>query len=395
MMAKTTIRQVEGEEAVDIFHWLHHYAFQPTLPYPEKEKTTKRFEQRIGVTYLALFGDNEPVATVASTPLIQNVRGGIFNAGGVFDVITHPNHRRKGYSRELMVEIYSADKEQGRPFTCLYPFRESFYERMGHVSFPQPIEAKFKASALAPLLQKDIPGEVEMMLIGEGFDSYRQYLVEIQKRTHGVAFFEHKDSSGADQNTSWIVLAKVDDEVVGVMIYKMKGDGPVGFDFKPTRFFYHTMEGRYLLLQWIANHIDHAGMVEMLLPPYEHPNTWLSDLEVKTKPFWLPAMGRVLNVSEISGMLIGKGSFTAKINDPMCPWNEGVWTFDSTDGKLQVTEGKNADCELNIQGLSALVYGTNDPASFSIRGWGDPTAKTQAVMREMFPAAMPYLLEYF
>ena len=113
-MAKTTIRQVEGEEAVDIFHWLHHYAFQPTLPFPEKEKTSKRFEQRKGVTYLVLFEDNEPVATVASTPLIQNVRGGIYKAGGVFDVTTHPNHRRKGYVRELMAEIFAVDKEDGR-----------------------------------------------------------------------------------------------------------------------------------------------------------------------------------------------------------------------------------------------------------------------------------------
>ena len=106
-------------------------------------------------------------------------------------------------------------------------------------------------------------------------------------------------------------------------------------------------------------------------------------------------MGRVLNLPEISGMQVGDGNFSAKITDPMCPWNEGVWTFESVDGKLEVTEGKNADCELNIQGLSALVYGTIDPTSFSIRGWGDPSLKAQAVMREMFRLETPYLLQYF
>jgi predicted acetyltransferase len=179
------------------------------------------------------------------------------------------------------------------------------------------------------------------------------------------------------------------------MIYTLSGRGPIGFDLTARRFFYTTIQGRYLLLDWIAKHTDHAGEVQLWLPPHEQPNTWFSDMAVKIEPAWLPGMGRVLNVAEIGGMQVGTGKFSAQISDPMCPWNEGVWAFEGKDGVLQVQQGGKADCHLNIQGLSSLVYGTNDPASYIYRGWGDPNPEIQMVMREMFSPMKPYLLEMF
>lgn len=394
-MPEITIRQVEGDECVDIFHWFHHYAFNPTLPYPDKEETAKRFTEREDVIYLVLFEDEEPVSTIASTPLIQNVRSGMYEAGGVFDVVTHPKARRKGYARRLLTELFTLIKDAGQPLSCLYPFRESFYERMGYVSFPQPIKVKFNASRLAPLLKADIPGEVEIMLIGEGYLIYRDYLAKFQKHIHAAAYFKHVEPSLLERATSWLAVAKVNGEIVGIMVYTLKGDGPVGFDFRALRFYPYTVQGRYLLLNWIARHIDHAGEVELWLPPGEQPNTWLSDMEVKTEPAWLPGMGRVIDVANIGGMQVGTGHISFELSDPFCPWNAGVWTFEGTDGVLHVEKRKKADCQLDVRGLSALIYGTNDPASFSVRGWGTPSPSVQATMREMFPLKNAYLLEYF
>jgi predicted acetyltransferase len=392
---KITIRQVEGDERVDIFHFLHNYAFRPSPPLPDKEETAKTMAGHKGVTYLALFEDNNPVACIANTPLIHNVRGKIAEMGGVFDVITHPNARRKGYSYQLLKDLFVKMKELGKPFTCLYPFRESFYERVGYVSFPQPLMARFQAGTLAPLLKADIGGEVQMMLIGEGYQTYRDYLVEFQKHVHGVAYFKHPEPGMKARATSWLAVAKAGGEVVGLMIYTLKGGGPVGFDLAARRFFYHTNQGRYLLLDWIAKHTDHVGEVELWFPPHEQPNTWFSDMTVRIEAAWLPGMGRVLDVGAIGGMQVGPGQFSAQISDPMCPWNEGVWTFEGQDGLLQVHQGKKPDCHLNIHGLSALAYGTNDPASFAYRGWGDPNPEIQAVMRKMFPRMNPFLLEIF
>ncbi len=64
-------------------------------------------------------------------------------------------------------------------------------------------------------------------------------------------------------------------------------------------------------------------------------------------------------------------------------------------GSLKISPGKLAECDLDIRAVSALVYGTNDPEEFSIRGWGQPALEVQATMRRMFPLQLAYLGEIF
>ena len=106
-------------------------------------------------------------------------------------------------------------------------------------------------------------------------------------------------------------------------------------------------------------------------------------------------MGRVLDVAGIGGMHTGPGRFSARILDPLCPWNEGVWQFETAGGELHVSPGGRAGCDLTIQGLSALVYGTHDPNDLPLRGWGNPTAELQAELRALFPPRVPYVHEVF
>ena len=234
-----------------------------------------------------------------------------------------------------------------------------------------------------------------MTLIGDGFDIYRDYLKRHQANVHGMAIFEHGDRDRAQRNTSWLAMAKVDGEIVGVMLYDLKGEMPTKFKLRAMRFYYHTSQGKYLLLSWIAHHIDQADQVEIWLPPNAQPETWLSDLRVQMEPVFFPPMGRVLDVANIGGMVTGEGGFSARISDPICPWNEGVWRFETVDSKLTVSAGEVEDCKLDIRGLSALVYGTHDPGDFPILGWGEPGADEQGIMREMFARKVPYLHELF
>lgn len=62
---------------------------------------------------------------------------------------------------------------------------------------------------------------------------------------------------------------------------------------------------------------------------------------------------------------------------------------------LHVSPTDEADCALSIHALAALVYGSNDPDSFAIRGWGSPSPPVQETMRAMFPPMTPYLHEFF
>jgi hypothetical protein len=141
--------------------------------------------------------------------------------------------------------------------------------------------------------------------------------------------------------------------------------------------------------------VDQADRVEIWLPADEHPDLWLPDIQVKIESAIRAAMSRVLNVEKIGGMKVGEGGFSAQVIDPLCPWNEGTWGFESSEGKLKVEKTSKAECQLTVQGLTAFIAGTHDPQDFPLRGWGNPEPVLQSTMRKMFPRLSPFMHENF
>ena len=309
---------------------------------------------------------------------------------------THPKARRKGYGRKLLRFAYEQAKSDGAVLSALWPFRESFYERLGYVTFPQCRHAVFNPSALHPLLKMELGGEAELSPMADVYDVYLDFTRKMQSRIHGMGLFEDPQEEAVQP--SWLLQAKVDGELVGILKYTMTDEDAKpfsNFTLQAPLFYYTSAQGKYLLLEWIARHIDQAGKARVLLPAYEQPNTWLSDINPKVEAEWVAAMGRVLDVPGLSGMEVGPGSFTAAISDPDCPWNNGIWKFEGDSGKLNVSPAQTEECHLTIQGLSALAYGVNDPEDFAFRGWGSPSPKVVATMQTMFPPRLPHLHQHY
>jgi predicted acetyltransferase len=218
----------------------------------------------------------------------------------------------------------------------------------------------------------------------------------MQQHTHGMATFAEPDKHSAQRNRFWMAVAKVNGQVAGMMLYDLRGEKETEFNLRARRFYYRHSQGRYLLLQWIARHIDQANRVEVWLPPFELPETWLADMDVTVETAYFTPMGRVVDVAQIGGLHTQPGSFCARITDPICPWNEGLWRFETVGEALQISPAQGtADCTLSIQALTALVYGTHDPGDFAFRGWGAPSPRVQQMMRAMFPRLLPHLHEIF
>jgi predicted acetyltransferase len=390
-----TTRQLEGDKLLETLYALNSYSLHPSPPFQNKEEWTEIVQARQGKTCFAVFEGEVPVSVVVSTPQTQNMRGKLFPASGVWGVSTAPSARRKGYCRQAMARLFSADRESGKAFSNLYPFRESFYERMGYIPFPLTKIARMTTQSLAPLLKMDLDGELKLQYIGEAYDTYREYLAEMRQHRHGMAFFDDGDRGRANQNKLWTIMAKFDGKIEGIMLYCILGEEVTKYNFAAYRFYYQTSQARYLMLSWIARHIDQADRAEIWLSDDEYPETWLADLQVKVESAIRPAMSRVLDVERIDGMSVGDGSFSAKMIDPLCPWNEGGWRFESRDGKLKVSETAKTDCELTIQGLTALISGTHDPQDIPLRQWGNPDNALQATLRKMFPKMSPFMHESF
>jgi predicted acetyltransferase len=390
-----TTRHLQGEEMLEALYALNQYSLHSSPPFQNKDEWMNIVRGRKGVTCHAVFEDDVPVSITVSTAMTQNMRGKLYPASGVWGVSTHPSVRRKGYCKQAMASLLSGERDSGKAFTNLYPFRESFYERLGYVSFPLIRIAKFAPASLSPLLKMETGGEIDLKLIGDAYDTYREYLAEMREHTHGMGFFDFGDRSSADRNPFWAALARFDGNIEGLMLYRIMGEEVTKYNFLAFRFYYRTSRARYLMLNWIARHVDQADRVEIWLPADEHPDLWLADIQVKTESVARAAMSRVLDIEKISGMNVGEGSFSVQVIDPLCPWNGGAWQFESSGGILQVLKTIESECQLTIQGLTALIAGTHDPQDFPLRGWGDPKPALQTRMRTMFPKANPFMHENF
>jgi len=391
-----TIKRITAEEGGEVAYKLATYAFMHTPPLPNKEEFTKRGSARRGVDYFAAYEDSQPVAMAGHHDMTQNVRGKIYPTSGLFMVATDPSARRKGLARKVIQKLLSDMRDEGFMFSALYPFRESFYERLGYVPYPRPRFVHFTPSAVEPLLKKDLGGQVECCLNSENgkWEEYFDFCHKLQSGLHGMTVFDNTTPIFKEINERWLALAKVDGETVGAMVYSFEGEIITQFILRAWNFYYTTPQGLYLLLEWIARHLNQASQVELWLAPDDYPDTWYTDFDYTNGSMTKPPMGRVLDVARIGGMQVGPGKFTAQIVDPYCPWNEGTWIFESC-GELAVKPGSQPDCKLTIQGLSALVYGVNDPAELAYRGWGELPAQIQSVMRSMFPRKVPYIHERF
>jgi predicted acetyltransferase len=390
-----TIRPLQGEAMLETLYNLNQYSLHPTPPFQDREEWNAQVRNRRGVTCHALYQDDDPVSIACSTAMTQNLRGQLYPASGVWGVSTLPAVRRQGYCRQNIASLLAVERDSGKVFSNLYPFRESFYQSLGYVAFPLAKIVQFAPPCLAPLLDLETGGHLELQLIGPGFQVYRDYLAAMRLRTHGMAFFDYGDQSVADRNLLYLAQARFSGELEGLMLYRLTGEEPTKFKFMAVRFYYQTSRARYLFLNWIARHIDQADRAELWLSPAEFPETWLADFQLKLEGAARPAMTRVLDVEKIGGMQVGEGAFTARVLDPLCPWNEDYWKFSAHGGQLQVERAPAADTHLTIQGLSALVAGTIDPADLPLRGWGDPSPTIQSAQRSLFPRRIPYMHEIF
>jgi predicted acetyltransferase len=397
-VAEIEIRQVAGEAMLDALHPLTNYAFHSTPPLPEREGWDEQMRHRQGITCFAAFDGEMPVACAQSTAMTQNVRGAILGMGAVWGVVTHPSVRRRGLCRQLLTRLLEAMRASGESMSGLYPFRESFYERFGWITFPQLRKAIFSPLALAPLLGQEFEGHVELALIGDALDDYRAVVEQVQRSTHGMALVRDVLPAAAWEDRAWVAVARVAGAPVGALVYKLQGERVADFTMQVWRFCSVSSQARYLLLQWIAQHIDQASSVELTLAPHDRPEAWLADLKPRVETTHVAPMGRVVDLAGLSGMAVGSGSVTVRVRDALCPWNEGVWRFEGRDGRLAVTplhESSAVDGEVAIQAVSAMVYGTHDPADYPFRGWAPASTGLLSSIASLFPRKLPHMHETF
>lgn len=389
------IRIVDPEEFSTFT--VNHYAFGATPSEPSVDERRKWLRYTAKTTPVAAFVDGKPVATATFPAMTQNVRGKVLPMTGVGGVASLPEGRRQGYVRQVMTFGFGLMHQGGIPVSALYPFRESFYERLGYAGFPTPRYATLKPADLGPLVRMAKPGVVEQVPMSDGFEAWRSFLERLQPAIHGLSLQDVSRSVRLkDDNAAWVAIVREAETITGAMTFRITG---YTRELRADSFYATTSAARYQLLDWIGRHVDQVKTAHIKLGPQEFPELWFRDLAAQSSTVddhaWPAPMARVISVAGLGGVAAGDARLSLTLTDEFCPWNEGVWTLSGDGGRLAVAPGGDPVCTLTIQGLSALVYCGHDPADFVYRGWGDPDASAQKALRALFPLAFPVLHEQF
>jgi hypothetical protein len=395
--APASIRVVDPEEFITLT--VNTYAFGATPSKPDIEKRREGLKYATHTTALGVFEGTEALATCSLLSMTENIRGAVLGMGGLGGVASLPQGRRRGHVRNMLAYSFELMHERGMPVSALYPFRDSFYERLGYAQFPQNRFATIKPENLAPLLRESLPGEVTQQQIGACFDDWWAFQEQLRNERHGFSLMNRSRALQLrDEDKDWVTLVREEGVVTGAMTFRITGYTQ---DLVASSFQYTTQAARYQLLAWVARHVDQVKRAIIELGPAEYPETWYRDIYAESSTEnadwgWPSPMGRIISLEALDGLpTTGTGQVSFTLVDDHCPWNAGDWTLTGEGGTLRITRGGSPTFHLTIQGLSALLWTGEDPASFPFRHWGDPDSTASAILKALFPAAHPEINEKF
>jgi predicted N-acetyltransferase YhbS len=392
------IRRISADERLTLSRPLQAYAFDQSPQAPgDVEKFREQLPYSEGHLTLVAEEDAEALACVSAIPMRQNVRGTVYPMAGIGGVATHPLARRQGHVRALMTELLGQVRDGGHVVSALYPFRPSFYQRFGYIGLPQTRTVTFAPADLGALLTAELPGDVAVERIKDGYDTHQALVERLLADRHGfVVFPAYRAVRLRDADERWLVTARVDGEVVGAVTYRTSGyAGELAADDLLAT----SPLGRALLLGFFARHVDQVVKVVATVAPDEMPELWATDLATVTEvraefPHHAP-MARVLSLDALAGVTVGPGRVAVEVVDD--PFIAGRYTLDGSGGALAVERGPASVpvATLTAAGLSGLVYGVLDPDDIVVRGLGSVPRDAADQLRTMWPRSVPYLADHF
>ncbi|MFX1563326.1 MAG: enhanced intracellular survival protein Eis [Promethearchaeota archaeon] len=358
----------------------------------DEELTTIMPEETLG-----LFDDGKLVSTIELLSLQQSIRGIVKNMGGIANVATYPEARRKGYVDELMRAVFSKMKKQDIPVSMLAPFKESFYRRFGYIKANTHMNVKAPLTALRTSLNDEISGEwkVERVRAVEAKEPFLEFIMDFApSRIHGIVF----DPKISDEvwkrrnKDAVIIFVKNKDTIEAMARYRTKNYiwGAEPSHLVVHEMYWRTLAARNILFTFLAKHTDQFEHIIMQLPFGINFQHWFTDSMNKFEiSMYLPWMVRVIDVKNAIMDIPSSGTaeISIQVSDPYCKWNNDLFTIQSKDGRLKVHKGSgNPDAKMTIEGISALVYGTLSVEELEFKGWLELSdTKTGIKLQQWFP----------
>ncbi len=306
---------------------------------------------------------------------------------GLSTVAISAAHRRRGLAAKLTTSAMRESRKRGDLVTSLYPFRDSFYRKLGY-----GMAGEVQQFLIAPREFPDHPGRSRVSL--HELPDGQPLLKHVYDRWAPTQTAQFRRSDRAWERV-WeaggrhaAVYTDAKGEPAGYLVFSYAGMRDAG---RPTldveEIAWLDREARLGLYGWISSLSDQWSQVIYRAHPEEafpehvstlrRPGEWMARWH-----FWFPAavtmygpMFRLLDVDAAwSARRVHPGpamSVAIEVGDAQIPENDGPRILRMADGRVTVTPDRgDADLRMTIgiEALSRIYVGAISPSTAVLAG---------------------------
>jgi predicted acetyltransferase len=316
--------------------------------------------------------------------LRQWIAGAALPVMGMATVTIAPTHRRRGLAGELVASGLAAARARGEVASALYPFRASFYRKLGYgmageaVQFQLPTESFPVADERARVEMVESPGG-----LGELRDLYRRWAVtQTGQMVRAERVWDHLLAS---PDRAVALYRGADGAAEGYALVVYRTDLPIQARFlEVDEIAWLTPGARRGLLGWLGTLGDQWRQVVVRALPAHRLEDTLHEprLPRGSEPgwgLWFPSatllrgpMFRLLDLPAAWSMrAVSPGialTMALDVQDAQLADNAGPWRIRLEGGRARAERGEpdagaELTLELDIETLSRLFIGALSPSA--------------------------------
>lgn len=349
-----------------------------------------------------LFVDGELVSVCSLYPFETRLHGEWQALGGIGGVATPPQHRSKGYARELLTGALTELAERGMAYSALWPVSYPYYRTLGWELAHLETNYEFPPEALQGIATTS-KGSFDRIHPSE-YDRIASVYKEIADDLtlafdRSPDWWQQRVLAGA---WTYCWTPSNGDSPDGYVVYTVETTSDERTVIEIDELIHRTETARQQLLQFIYKHASQADHILWTCAQESRLLSTVTDPDQIDCSIDPGAMIRIVNVEAALKTLTPPSNdatcqLTIQVADPLIDSNNDVFVLSVGEAAVtgQRSSSTDPDVEINIETLSQLFIGTITVDDFL----ADSETTLEKSQKEALAAVVPsqpvYVTDFF
>jgi predicted acetyltransferase len=341
-------------------------------------------------SYVAMDG-KEVVANVSFFEDTTNIiRGNTIPFSAVWGVATLPQHRRKGLIRKLMVESFKNMREKGISLSILAPFYKTYYEKFGYALAEHRVKHEFPRILLRLVKGDENITNREMSDISEAKTALK---MEQSMSRFGSRNFHTKSTLERMIKESHFHIFERNGEPVGMVYFRFSKVKKNVIDLGVYATTYTSLDVFPSIVELVGHYAANATTIRWYCDPQIPVRYYMDDLQKWDSVDWGGMMMRVVDLegytASIKIPVQSNESIILKMEDDLCPWNQGTFKLTPNSGSLEIErldDSVEPEICMNPLQLSETIGGLTPATTLHGLGKLECTAEVAEKLEAIFPS---------